>query len=85
MLGNGGIGNQPDCSQHVGGEELRSALRHGGYESDVAGEPVRAGDHQHGAALPALVRADAELRAVWSPVILGYYNFLMNFSRKALL
>jgi hypothetical protein len=58
---------EPVRAQHIHGDRFNIAVHQAGNEMDVAGEPVKLGDDQRGAALPSLCEGRKELR----PVILA--------------
>src|ERR1035438_3638808 len=69
MLCDGGqnVDGQPVGLGHIASDEVRAALHQVGNESDIAGQPVKAGNQQSSAALPTLFKCGQELRPVRVP------------------
>ena len=69
MLGDGGrnVDGQPVGLGHIAGDEVGTALHQIGDEGDVTGQPVKAGNQQGSAALPALLKGGKQLRPVRVP------------------
>ena len=55
---------QPVGLGHITSDEVRAALHQICNKSDVAGQPVKAGNQQGSAALPALLKGGKQLRPV---------------------
>jgi hypothetical protein len=66
VLGDGGqnVDGQPVGLGHIAGDEIRAALHQVGDKSDVAGQPIKAGNQQGSAALAALLKGGKQLRPV---------------------
>ena len=67
VLGAGGenMNREPVRGRHVHAHEAGSALHQVRYESDVAGEPVKAGDKKHGVALAAFLQRGRAVAGGW--------------------
>jgi hypothetical protein len=61
------VDGQPVGLGHIAGNEIRAALHQICDKSDVAGQPVKAGNQQGSAALPALFKGGKQLRPVRVP------------------
>jgi len=55
---------QPVGLGHIASDEVRAALHQVGNEGNVTGQPVKAGNQQGSAALPALFKGGKQLRPV---------------------
>jgi hypothetical protein len=69
MLGAGGedVDGEAIRGRRVHRDEIHAALHQVRNEGDIAGEAVKAGNQQHGAALAALGQRRVKLRAVAVP------------------
>ena len=69
MLGHGrqDVDGQPVGLGHIASDKVRAALHQVGDESNVAGQPVKAGNQQGSATLPTLFEGGEELRPVRMP------------------
>jgi hypothetical protein len=45
------VDGEPVDARHIDGDKFHVAVHQAGNEMDVAGEPVKLGDDQHGAAM----------------------------------
>jgi hypothetical protein len=61
------VDGQPVGLGHIASDEVRAALHQICDKSDVAGQPVKAGNQQGSAALPTLFKSGQELRPVRVP------------------
>jgi hypothetical protein len=71
LLGHGGqnVNGEAGGLRHVAGDEIRAVLHQSGDERDIAGEPVEAGNQEHGAAFAAFGQGSEELGTVDVPAI----------------
>ena len=69
VLGDGGqnVDGQPVGLGHIASDEVRAALHQICDKSDVAGQPVKTGNQQGSAALPALLKGGKQLGPVRVP------------------
>jgi len=69
VLGDSGqnVDGQPVGLGHIASNEVRAALHQVGNEGNVTGQPVKAGNQQGSAALPALLKGGKQLGPVRVP------------------